>query len=122
MNLDELDKLAAEKIMGWTWFEGHGLWKTNMGYMHDGELLPYWPKDKAIRGTTETYPRWQPTSNIVQAWECLECIPKRRYRIHGNFSSTLVVIEPEDDAFHGEGATTPLAIVKACLKAKGVEV
>lgn len=116
--LDELDRLAAEKIMGWelryqVWF------RATCGNEIDIK-----------RDFLMSHNQWQPTKNIAQAWQCLE-----KLREDGWFSSCtelthdsgepdwmwgLIHIKDGITRFTGRGPA-PLAIVTACLKAKGIE-
>lgn len=107
MTLDELDRLAAEKLMGFTEDEWH---------THPCGC----PTD------------WQPTRNISQAWELLE-----KMREQGWFSSTTelsldkgkpnwcwgLIYKKDGSTRYAEGrGPAPEAIVRACLKAKGIEL
>lgn len=77
---------------------------------------------------------WQPTRNIAQAWECLDKANGFEVSIGGSFLGWRCNIysqkEFEEDfgpGGHGKAIfeycdSAPLAIVRACLKAKGIEV
>lgn len=120
MTLDELDRLAAEKVMGWEstcyhWREG-----TKVKYYKTGHSY----KDKKA---------WQPTRNIAQAWECLEKLKPDRIFIEGKDKKSCNIslggIFSQTYGYEcgiGFGSkdcdSATEAIVRACLKAKGVEV
>jgi len=101
--LDRFDRLAAEKIMGWN-YEG---------------LSPRAKGD------------WKPTRNISQAFECLDKLNPYAFnlqRADGEYFVSLVIEFGEKFLFVPEmgvlGAyyTAPETIVRACLKAKGIEI
>jgi hypothetical protein len=109
MTLDDLDKLAAEKVMGW--HAVHTSWCEKRVEKCGGkdELFPDWflmPHDF-----------WQPTRRIEQAWECLEKFGSQTVDRNGDeWSCWMPGIERQC------APTAPEAIVRACLRAKGVEV
>lgn len=96
MNFEELDKLAAEKVMGWSY-----------------------PRYETVGRVID----WQPTRNIVQAWEVLE---KSGFymAIHFDPKETkerfIAVVPRYPSGIQIDAPTAPLAIVRACLRAKGV--
>lgn len=117
MTLDELDRLAAEKIMGWVLYNGggcsmEGTYKEGSEYRLNRD-------------------QWQPTRNIAQAWQCLEkFIPDFEITIESNREDSQDPSSPMKwqllfrrhyftDGFNGPVASTICeAIVRACLKAK----
>lgn len=116
MTLDELDRLAAEKVMIWSCGPYYGDELPITGWFSpQGQMMSH-------------YYAWQPTRNIAQAWECSEKIEHDR----------LIFIRPPAKAgtwkvkfafgpygaryLEAEGAFATEAIVRACLKAKGVEI
>lgn len=117
MTLDELDRLAAEKVMGMQELSA----KDFIPVPNDGKL--YFTKLHAPECCPEP---WQPTRNIAQAWECLEKFDKIGHSISmcnlrkGDWNCE--IIDRDDGCFSSKAETAPLAIVRACLKAKGVEV
>jgi hypothetical protein len=89
--LDRLDALCAEGIMGW---------------------------DLSKR-TIDLF--WQPTRNISQAFEVLEKF--KHFRINSTVSGPIEAVIFDEDwklIQNSCASTAPLAIVKACLKAKGL--
>lgn len=109
--LDELDRLAAEKIMGWTYTETFNLAGVEVG-------------PGIIEKNNPAY-CWQPTRNIAQAWELLEKFPAMQFFMRNpgvspRFECILYRHPEENSVFINEAETASLAIVKACLKAKGI--
>lgn len=111
--LDRLDRLAAEKVMGWLWvpdainYQG-GAWRTTNWHYRES---------------------WQPTRRIEQAWECLEKLGSKWWKVEyvdisdsptPNYSC-LILINPYLNIIEFAD-TAAEAIVRACLKAKGIEV
>lgn len=101
MTLDELDRLAAEKIMLFEDIEGLYSFRHLL-------MLPY--------RTT-----WEPTRNIAQAWECLEKLGML-FRIDALHYDKRFRCELFPSHIYANDETAPLAIVKACLKAVGEKV
>lgn len=110
MTLDELDRLAAEKVMGWTFVRMHA-------------QIDCWDD-----GTPNKIPRdcWQPTRNIAQAWECLEkhgttavinFIPG-----HGASCVVFSKLNENIEPISLQATTAPEAITRACLAARGVKI
>ncbi len=101
--LDRLDKLAGEKIMDWP---------------------------DSCRAADGSYPdgngqQWQPSRNIAQAWECLEKFQKFGPSIRfscDTYSWDCWFPYSDFPRPKDESATAPLAIVKAALAAKGVDI
>lgn len=114
MTLDDLDRLAAEKVMGW--------------HIDDpAMLMKRWITNRRDYFTLSTE-SWKPTRDIAQAWDMLL---KRIDCGAGPFSVTLntsygieakcgwnVVID--GICYESWSKTAPEAIVRACLKFKGV--
>lgn len=102
--LDKLDRIAAEKL------------GVENIYLSEGEVLRH-----GKRG-----PIWQPTRNIAHAWLCLEKM------ISENWNSTTYdspgpnkgcVLHLGPNMFRSlNQETVTIAIVLACLRAKGIEV
>jgi hypothetical protein len=102
------DELMATEVMGWKW-SALGDWKT---------------KDK-------TFVRdWRPSTDMNQAMECVEVMVAKGYTIELRLSkleglglSVLVRIGSKLIRIHFEHLKeAPLAICKAILKAKGIEI
>jgi len=106
----EIDKLVAEKVMGWKVIEGKGIMKP-IG-------RTFW------RLVDDFYP----TINMESAWLVVEriCEAKRwRVIMDVNETYTEVTFKTQMGSWiqaHSEEETAPLAICKAALKAVGVEV
>lgn len=100
-DLDRLDRLCATEIMGWT-------------------------DDQPIFGVDF----YSPTRNIAQAWELLGKINKNfavtRFYEKNNLSDLNIVygakvfLEFGHDVEYSKAETAELAIVLACLQAKGI--
>ena len=105
MTLDEMDKLAAEKVMGW----------RSMGSHYASGPMT---RDRVHRKDT-----WQPTSNIAQAFELLEKINYAYQIFSYNDDLIEVLIYAPQGLIAGESKKVVAeAITKACLKAVGVDV
>lgn len=113
-DLDRLDRLAATEIMGWS--NINDLWMQNVNNKWE-------PMYQGHSG-------WQPTRNIAQAWELLEKINKNfavtRFYEKNNLSDLNIVygakvfLEFGHDVEYSKAETAELAIVLACLQAKGI--
>lgn len=111
MDLDKLDRLAAERVMGWYPAEGSDA--------HGKIPGDFWLDDSA--GPPRAVMDWQPTRNIAQAWECLEKM-EGSYNVTWNPLHNSWFCSLWDKSHTAEAETAPLAIILTCLKAKGVEV
>lgn len=109
MKLDDLDRLAAEKIMGW-----------EMRYQVWYNFSPNKPID--VRHDYLMSHQWKPTRNIVQAWECLDKVrdneqSRKLWQNHGNSDWSC-----EIGGHWSYGGTIQKAIIRACLYTKGIEL
>lgn len=111
----ELDRLIAEKVMGWRFDHQENAW-------YHGDLVMFAERldDWGV------LVRWSPSAEIAHAWMVVELIamkpPRKAVRIH--HCSDMAICRVID--FHscdtiGEGnaATAPLAICRGVLKAVG---
>ena len=96
-DLDELDRLAAEKVMGWKEVQP-GLWDCGQPVL-------------------EELDEWQPTRNISHAWQLIEKLSPRLYTIAKSDSGYDIYLN-EEEIYIQDCETISLTIVKACLKAK----
>lgn len=114
--LDELDRMAAEKVMGWK------AGQLNTWLSEDGYLTRYANE-------------WQPTGNIAQAWEVMEKatdhfsiitwsqFPESFHNYdNGKYEVRIRMKEWPRDVVSIFDNSVPLAITKACLRAAGCEV
>lgn len=121
MTNEELNRLCATEIMGWCLEGGAWVEVIRSTIMIGGSIFKVYEHE------------WSPTKNIAQAWQLLEKLD-RRYFVRKNigyfYNGTIyknlynVGIARESnrgDEITGE-ETAPLAITKACLKAKGVNI
>jgi hypothetical protein len=110
--LDRLDELCAEGIMGCKIVE----------YVLGGE---HWESPNSRLSHVK---HWQPTRNISQAFEVLGKLNIHRCRIEFENNNKLWGCNLEFNIqegwcfsnFFDRADTAPLAIVRACLKAKGL--
>lgn len=110
--LNRLDELSATHVMGW---------RRDPGLTDD----TYW--NVASNKFALHVNDWQPTRNIAQAWECLEKLNPKYFEVRKTeyASAPMYVAEiAVPDAFDARARDRSIAvcIVKACLKAKGVEI
>ena len=115
--LEELDRLAAGKVMGWT-------------IKVSTEGVKYW--DPVWLGVSH----WQPTRNIAQAWECWQkildsvefCCCSISYPVGEGWEVSLTKMLSDEHkpviivGGQGRYENASEAIVRACLAAKGVEL
>lgn len=118
--LDQLDALCATEIMGFT------KWQLPNSERHR-EDIALKPERWLYKGLDDDVENWQPTRNIAQAFEVLEKFIKEERCIAYDTNSDTWHCDLFDITYagsHHDGvADTPaLAIVKACLKANGVEI
>jgi len=114
----EIDKLIAEKVMGWF-------------SLTDANHMEWWAP------TVEEFPIWlksqrdfRPSTDIKDAWLVVELLQARYefVEIHIEQGKTNVTISERffngylKDRYQGYEDSTPMAICKAALKAVGVEV
>jgi hypothetical protein len=120
MDLREIDRLVAEKVMGWS------IYKEKSGFewyavVEDGKF-------KFIR-SVETF---EPTKDIRDAWKVVEKLRERRifslYDAWDEDDNKIFCANFEyNDTYHvvdykGYAGTATLAICLAALKSVGVEV
>ncbi len=115
MTLDELDRLAAEKVMGW---RRELFWPVSDLREDTSKPCEIWyPPGCTVSQTQPT-----PTRNIIQAWECLEKV-NLPFDIagtgfgHKHFYCSVFIRE---EKFEARATSAPEAIIRACLKAKQV--
>jgi hypothetical protein len=117
--LDKLDRLCAEGIMGWQLVQGC--------YLFEGQAFEDAENGHPIATDEKA---WGPTRDIAQAWEVLEKFkefePEINYytTFNPNWCCSLYGTDFDDehttDGCYANADTAPLAIVKACLKARGL--
>ena len=117
MTLEELDKLAAEKILGWS-YESF----LPVADMREDRSKPcelWYPPNSKISASLPS-----PTRNISQAFECLEKLTEDRwlFTIYDGAQHKSCVVYKYSKSFHAYGDTASEAIVRACLRARGIEV
>jgi hypothetical protein len=116
MNLREIDRLVATKVMGWKIYAdsaGYKFWSINED-----------DRSRIIYSVTS----FEPTKDIADAWQVVEKLIDEGYDInvynHNKEFNVEINIEEDDKHlwFYGEADSAPLAICLAALKAVGVEV
>jgi Phage ABA sandwich domain len=125
MNLREIDRLVAEKVMGWRLksFPGGGggfsAWLND-----DGKIVKY-ENDCTLHA--QPYDFWRPTINITDAWQVVEKLKIAVIPQAGGAPKNMQYLAEIDDRPLGKhyeafAETAPLAICLVALKAVGVEV
>jgi hypothetical protein len=114
----ELDKLVAEKVMGWVDFWTDGIF-----------VMGYPPNEQAMGINAERAPVPHYSTDISAAWAAVEKMRGREYQfsLHANVFTmpTYHVAFSHVEGTHGyraESDTPALAICLAALRACGVEV
>lgn len=119
----DLDRLVAEKVMGWKWGPtgaDYSGWQGSKQYPNG-----MWNrKNDACRG------HWSPSTDIAHAWEVVEHMEQNGGLIANMYSQRgcwSVGIEPLPESryievFREVAETAPLAICRAALLAVGCEV
>ncbi|MCM3110660.1 BC1872 family protein [Lederbergia lenta] len=110
MNYKEIDRLIAEKVMGWKYFS---------------PLDEVWTEDGSL---SLKKGEWKPSTNIQDAWIVLEKVCKKhnwRAVIDRNQVETEVRFKTQMGSCSqnlGHAENPSLAICYACLESVGVEV
>jgi Phage ABA sandwich domain len=118
MNLREIDRLVAEKVMGWEPF------------YDDGDLISFVTEFGTLFFSDDDESEWNPTIDIADAWQVVEKLK--------NTGDVLIAKDFDDNQWEVEitiwqnesihkhfvvkAETAPLAICLAALKSVGVEV
>lgn len=110
----EMDRLVAEKVMGWT----HG--QTGADYCGWQGAKSY-PGERYNRKNDAHYGIWNPSKEIAHAWEVLERMDTMTLRKLPGGSYACAYLR-DDILYHGLGDTAPLAICRAALISVGCEV
>ncbi|TCJ98221.1 UNVERIFIED_ORG: hypothetical protein BDK47_1187 [Anoxybacillus amylolyticus] len=109
MDSRAIDRLVAEKVMGWVQGE----------YAKDKW---YYKKNEQIQGMAKFINDWNPSTNIADAWQVVEKFEIVEInRIMDGYSCEITLFDPFRIR-RGEAKTAPLAICLAALKAVGVDV
>lgn len=113
MNLREIDRLAAEEIMG-----------LKLEAFEGGSLHWFEPEAEGGQGLWHSCPRY--SSDIATAWKLVERLDLfARHAIHrasGMYGVYPVGVLGDLEGCIGIADTAPLAICLAALEMKGVEV
>lgn len=109
MNKHEIDRLIAEKVMGFTPIEDSG---CVIGFETEGETLFF---------SDDCWSDWSPSADIGDAWQVAEKFKERN--ILSSAGSYYCTLKGDDGRFYaGEDEAAPMAICLAALKSVGVEV
>ena len=113
MNLPEIDRLVATKVMGWKMFEIKLTDSRVIGGFYDD--------GKIFIGVGE----WSPTSDIRVAWQVVKKFYEKGDKV--TVTNTLggnwcCYVSTGTSQFSAIAETAPLAICLAALKACGIEV
>lgn len=123
MNLRKIDRLVAEKVMGWRLksFPGEGggfsAWLND-----DGKIIKY---ENNCTLHAQPYDFWKPTTNIADAWQVVKEFYEKGDKV--TVTNTLggnwcCYISTGLGQFSAIAETAPLAICLAALKACDIEV
>ncbi|ONK21212.1 hypothetical protein BLX87_23065 [Bacillus sp. VT-16-64] len=116
MDLIEIDRLIAEKVMGWEFYEDGESWTTE-----NGDHLFFSACDAN---------EWAPSSDISDAWLVVEKLKNKKTYLNicpEKERCTVDTWYEDDNGYYlpytsVEAKTAPLAICLAALKSVGVEV
>jgi hypothetical protein len=135
--LDDIDALVAEKVMGWERLEVNYFgtedetprqkeleqWLTDVGINSVGD---YWiDVGRKFWMPIYGWHGWQPTRNIAQAWQALEKFPVPRYYVRllttetGNWRCDIELRGGDGPVVSAYDKSAPLAICLCALKAVG---
>lgn len=127
----DIDALVAMRVMGWRYEEvpagGNGIFAK--WYDADGHEM--W--NNMVTVTHIWGDRWQPSSNIAQAFQALEQFrpPKYLYRVcssvDGRWWCEIALLETKEgattfDSCRESADTAPMCICLAALRVHGIEV
>ena len=110
--LDRLDRLAAEKVMQYE-------------LIRDGEVYSWKIGRDELYGQSYILKQehWRPTRNVSQAWECLEKLNFFQVSVLHDCGGYICALQESPASLISAFCNTaPEAIVRACLRAKEVEV
>jgi len=101
-DINKIDKLIAEKVMGWTHCN-YGFWETEFGEL-------------------DVESEWNPSVDIGDAWKVAEKVSETTGRlmltkVHDGFACEL-----EWNGNYGFHKSAPMAICSAALQSLGVDI
>ncbi|EZP77579.1 hypothetical protein H839_08099 [Parageobacillus genomosp. 1] len=114
MNLREIDRLVAEKVMGWEPEEIEGSAYLSGYVLYKREEPPHIPDYQ-----------FKPSTNVADAWKVVEKLREKELYVDiDTFAEhyDVRVVSGPNEVGHSLSETAPLAICLAALKAAGVEV
>lgn len=120
MTLDELDKLAGEKVMGW--HLDNDRFKPGI-YLHEKDSKKYTDYCDGNLCSSIGFIWWHPTRNIAQAMELLSHFNNWSVqRLPSGVKFECSILTEENDILTCVASeSVSETIVRACLKAEGVE-
>ena len=102
---------AVAEALGWHWHDGRGTAGPSYWETADGDTAYIWD--------------FEPSTDIVAAWELIENLKKRRpmvtIQLDGWGSTWICWVDNNNMNQWEKGETAPLTICRAFLKANGVE-
>jgi Phage ABA sandwich domain len=119
MNLREIDRLVATKVMGWKILE--------IKHTDSGVIGGFYDDGEKLIGVGE----WSPTSDIRVAWQVVEKLRDRYVYMNltnndDSYCCELMEQDLENSSryftYYADAETAPLAICLAALKAVGVNI
>lgn len=120
MDSREIDRLVAEKVMGWRLKSFAGAAGGFTAWVNDDGKIVKYENDCTLH--VHQYDFWRPTINIADAWQVVEKFEIVEInRIMDGYSCEITLFDPFRIR-RGEAKTAPLAICLAALKAVGVDV
>ena len=129
MDLREIDRLIAEKVMRWRLKSFAGAAGGFTAWVNDAGKIVKYENDCTLH--VHQYDFWRPTINIVDAWQVVNKIKEKRFSIRERFIDELQKeVTPEETRNRGNLVDkgwmiflmTPKDICLAALKAYGIEV
>jgi hypothetical protein len=125
MNLREIDRLVAEKVMGWRLKSFAGAGGGFSAWLNDEGQLVRYETDCTLQAQPDEF--WRPTVNIADAWLVVEklkivVIPQAGDPPKDMQYLAEIYRQPFGNNCEAFAETAPLAICLAALKAIGVDV
>ncbi|MEK4754849.1 hypothetical protein MKX72_20310 [Priestia sp. FSL R5-0597] len=112
MNYDKIDRLIAVHVMGWE--------IKAVDFKQDGSFYEAYFDEKGNRlGLVGAY-EFNPSEYIQDAWIILDKFTS--FKIQDTFTGNIHASLFNGEWHKAQSSTTPLAICKAALKAKGIQI
>ena len=123
MNLRKIDRLVAEKVMGWRLKSFPGEGGGFSAWLNDDEKIIKYENNCTLHA--QPYDFWKPSTNIADAWQVVKKFYEKGDKVivtntlGGNWCC---YIHAGLGQFSAIAETAPLAICLAAMKACGIEV